>query len=227
MLKPHHKESKIFPVYLLNCNHSQSTHNLIDACLTVLSNEEIKQSQHYKTLELQHHNILSKGLRRYFLAFISGLDRPQNLQFIYTAYRKPLLNSHSYPLPPSFSVSHSQMFLCISVAYSTHPIGIDCEYPPKIQHNHSLIDVLHTNERVGLSSAKDFYYYWTRKEAYLKAIGTGLHASLTDVDTSQIQVYYQGVETPYFLHMLTEINHIPICLAAPYPNVKVHQFSIF
>jgi len=44
-----------------------------------------------------------------------------------------------------------------------------------------------------------FYRYWTRKEAYLKAIGTGLHYSL-----DQVQVTFFDSEKPKLLHISSQ-----------------------
>ena len=46
--------------------------------------------------------------------------------------------------------------------------------------------------------AASFLASWTRKEAYLKAVGTGLVDNLCQIDTSQDEVRVSGVPTGYF-----------------------------
>ncbi|MEU2249794.1 4'-phosphopantetheinyl transferase superfamily protein [Streptomyces sp. NPDC019224] len=89
------------------------------------------------------------------------------------------------PLPLHFSVSHSSAVALVGVAGV--PIGVDVERLPRP----STIDVcarfLHPDEQAELAAAQspseraeDFGRIWTRKEAFLKGIGTGLSRSAAE-----------------------------------------------
>ncbi|MBK7965570.1 MAG: 4'-phosphopantetheinyl transferase superfamily protein [Bacteroidetes bacterium] len=51
----------------------------------------------------------------------------------------------------------------------------------------------HSNEQQFISSDLDFFTLWTRKEAILKAMGTGLQSRIDDIDTTQNCILKMGV----------------------------------
>jgi phosphopantetheinyl transferase len=77
---------------------------------------------------------------------------------------------------------------CALFGYGTSPIGVDVEVLGRKWS--SLIDrVLAPNERCaieGLGDSRDaaFWTCWTRKEAALKCLGTGIDRDLRSIDTS-------------------------------------------
>jgi len=75
-----------------------------------------------------------------------------------------------------FSLSHSGELVLLGVAGT--PVGVDVEEVPEEQAAVELSGRLHPAERAEIAAAKDvrraFARVWTRKEAYLKGIGTGL-----------------------------------------------------
>lgn len=50
----------------------------------------------------------------------------------------------------------------------------------------------HSNEQQFILSDVDFFTLWTRKEAVLKAIGTGLQSRIDDIDTTQNSILKNG-----------------------------------
>lgn len=77
---------------------------------------------------------------------------------------------------PHFSLSHAGPLALIAVA--SDPVGADVEAHPKAASVASLTSVLHPAEQAELKAAqldpKAFARLWTRKEAYLKGLGSGL-----------------------------------------------------
>jgi 4'-phosphopantetheinyl transferase len=77
---------------------------------------------------------------------------------------------------PHFSLSHAGSLALIAVA--ARPVGADVEEWPSAEAVAGLADVLHPAERAELAAVGDdrgqFTRLWTRKEAYLKGLGTGL-----------------------------------------------------
>ncbi|MET9381957.1 4'-phosphopantetheinyl transferase superfamily protein [Streptomyces sp. NPDC002928] len=101
---------------------------------------------------------------------------------------KPVLDGH-----PSlhFSLSHSAPHVLIALA--PHPVGVDIEGVPSSPDSvQDIAQVLHPAEQKHLATARaedrpgTFARLWTRKEAYVKAIGAGLHRPLDLDDLSDV-----------------------------------------
>ncbi|MDK1475866.1 4'-phosphopantetheinyl transferase superfamily protein [Streptomyces sp. 549] len=84
---------------------------------------------------------------------------------------------------PHFSLSHTRGLGLIAVAGT--PVGADCEALADIHPSPDLGRLLHPREQAELTALPDhrrghaFGRAWTRKEAYLKGLGTGLGRSST------------------------------------------------
>lgn len=87
------------------------------------------------------------------------------------------------PPPLHFSLSHSSEVALVGIA--AVPLGVDVEGTPGAQTAQACSHALHPDERTELARSAPgeehrtlFGRIWTRKEAYLKGIGTGLSRSL-------------------------------------------------
>ncbi|MCI3278969.1 4'-phosphopantetheinyl transferase family protein [Streptomyces cylindrosporus] len=93
---------------------------------------------------------------------------------------RPALADPPYPL--HFSLSHSSGVALVGVA--AVPLGVDVEKLPGQERVEVCAQALHPDERAELAAARTadrpgrFGRLWTRKEAYLKGLGTGLSRSL-------------------------------------------------
>lgn len=93
---------------------------------------------------------------------------------------RPRLASGLVPDRPEFSLSHGGDLVLIGLAPAGAPIGVDVERLPSAMTVGETMNSLHPAERAELAaspggpSPASFARIWTRKEAYLKAIGTGL-----------------------------------------------------
>jgi 4'-phosphopantetheinyl transferase len=82
------------------------------------------------------------------------------------------------PMPLHFSLSRSRGWAVVAIA--SQPVGVDIEAVPDRETATEVSTLLHADERVAIASAPveleaDLVArIWTRKEAYLKAIGVGL-----------------------------------------------------
>lgn len=87
-----------------------------------------------------------------------------------------------FPEGPHFSLSHSHDLIVIAVA--AVPVGVDVQRMPRSGTVDALLPRLHPAEREALlrvpraARAVAFARLWTRKEAYLKGLGTGLARGL-------------------------------------------------
>jgi len=123
----------------------------------------------------RHRSLIARGGLRDILARYLQ-KTPRNLCFHYNEHGKPYLECQSL----HFNVSHSRDCILYAISRSA-PVGIDVEYCEKDIDCVSIAkQFFQQNEYVRLLelSEKDrvleFYRCWTRKEAILKAMGTGL-----------------------------------------------------
>ncbi|MEV6655085.1 4'-phosphopantetheinyl transferase superfamily protein [Streptomyces sp. NPDC051219] len=83
--------------------------------------------------------------------------------------------------PLHFSLSHSSGLALVGIAATT--VGVDLEKLPGAETVEICTEALHPDERAELAAApreerrEMFGRFWTRKEAYLKGLGTGLSRS--------------------------------------------------
>ena len=103
---------------------------------------------------------------------------------------KPIvLNAHGKPYAAGsdkwFSVSHSGR--CVAIAVDDREVGVDVEKLPRKDYMKIARRFYHPNELKYVQETDDparaFTQIWTRKEAYLKQIGTGIATDLQAFDT--------------------------------------------
>lgn len=79
-----------------------------------------------------------------------------------------------------FSVSHSGQLVAAALT-DAGPVGIDLEEVRPLDYRPMLSDVCTLEEQEFVHSTQNFYTYWTRKEAVLKATGEGLSLSMLQI----------------------------------------------
>ena len=133
-------------------------------------------------------HLAGRALARRMLRAIMG----QNItaQFARSAYGKPFCPQTTV----DFSISHSAEMVWVALCRSA-AVGIDVEQIRPLPDAADLTDQLHPQERHALLALpeneleKAFFRCWARKEAVLKACGTGLSTPLNSfcVSTEQQQ----------------------------------------
>ena len=131
--------------------------------------------------------IYDRHRRRYTLAqahlrrVLAGLNdtRPEEIAFEFGEHGKPFL-----PEGPSFNQSHSEDRIMIGVAAEGR-LGVDIEEIREVRYLLGIADKnFGDDEAARLHAAPEhrrlelFFRLWTRKEAFLKAVGVGLTHSL-------------------------------------------------
>lgn len=115
------------------------------------------------------------------------LDRPaSDFRFTYSSYGKPALVGGDL----QFNVSHSNQLALFAFSLRSE-MGVDVEY---IRADFGTLDIAenyfsaHEQAALGAMPAArqtdGFFTFWTRKEAYIKAIGEGLSMPLAEFDVS-------------------------------------------
>jgi 4'-phosphopantetheinyl transferase len=152
-----------------------------------LSPAEQDRAQRFRFADHGRRYTIAHGALRTILGGYVGAD-PAALQFATGARGKPALVGAGMP---QFNLSHSAQLAMVAVA--TTPVGIDVE---KVRYLERLRDIAQrqfsTAEFAALGALPEteqlpaFYRCWTRKEAYVKALGLGLAAlDVFDVDIGE------------------------------------------
>lgn len=147
-----------------------------------LSADEIGSSDGFRRQEDRAEFVAARGAVRRLLGRYLGVD-PGSVVFRRGEYGKPRIES-PYDSGIEFNVSHSgrKALMAFSIAGS---VGIDIErHDPSMLTPAILPEVFTECEQRELESLppalklKGFFTAWTRKEAFIKAVGEGLHIDL-------------------------------------------------
>jgi 4'-phosphopantetheinyl transferase len=123
---------------------------------------------------------------RQILAGYTNAD-PAALRFVYGDYGKPALDGAA---GPAFNLAHSHDQIVVAVA-PAGPLGVDLEWVRPIPdawaiaaHYFTLGELAELRSLPAAQFPAGFYAAWTRKEAFLKAVGSGLAVPLDAVEVS-------------------------------------------
>jgi 4'-phosphopantetheinyl transferase len=148
-----------------------------------LSDDEIQRADKFRFGHSRDHFIIARAVMRTILAGYVDLE-PRQLVFSYGRKGKPELRFNGPGPALKFNLSHSRDFALLAVTKGAR-IGVDIEFVnPKIAASGLAARFfapgeVHALDGVATSlKAEAFFACWTRKEAYLKALGTGLSLAL-------------------------------------------------
>lgn len=149
---------------------------------SVLDESEKNQANRFKIDVLHHRYVTVHGRLRNILAQYSD-QSPESIILAKTERGKPYLADNP---ELSFNLSHSENFMAIAVARNCQ-IGVDIEL---YKHRDSLSaivnkyfaveETVYWNKQPEKLKLREFYCFWTRKEAFLKATGLGIAYGLND-----------------------------------------------
>ncbi len=155
----------------------------------VLSEDELARAERFRYRRDKVHFMVARGLLRTLLGRYLGLT-PSKLMFCYSAHGQPVLDEAHHRNGLCFNVSHSHGLALYAVTHGRR-IGVDVE---RIRADFATEEIAErffsANEYArikGLPShlrSEAFFNCWTRKEAYVKAIGRGLSLPLGQFDVS-------------------------------------------
>ncbi|QQS42019.1 MAG: 4'-phosphopantetheinyl transferase superfamily protein [Acidobacteriota bacterium] len=152
-----------------------------------LSREEKDRADRFRFARDRDRFVVARGTLREIVGDCLNVE-PQQVRFRVNEYGKPFIDSDDEAL--RFNVSHSRDLALIAVTIGRE-IGVDIEF---IDHQ---LDAVSTARSVfskseidelesltGTTRTNAFFRGWTRKEAYLKAIGMGFSAVSEDLPVS-------------------------------------------
>ena len=160
----------------------QQEQELVQAHRRLLSADELERADRFRRREHGERYAVTRGFLRDLLA--RYLDRsPADLSFRYSDRGKPYLE-HSAESAIEFNLSHSGGLALYALTRGRR-LGIDIEVGDRrVAHEKISRRFFSAREVADLESVpaearkQAFLNCWTRKEAYLKAIGSGLSAGL-------------------------------------------------
>lgn len=163
----------------LSCNSLQQLLHDIP-----LSDEEQQRAAAFYFAEHRRHYVLAHQYLRWVLSQYVDLS-PENIMFTKNIYGKPELVEFQNTLQLQFNLSHSDCFIAVGVG-KTHDLGVDIEtiktdkdITALAEHCFSMQEWQHFSTLTTAQQQTEFYRHWSRKEAYVKALGTGLHTPTT------------------------------------------------
>ncbi len=162
-----------------------ATDIMLDKLAATLSSQEQGKSNRFKFAKHRHRYIASQGAVRLILSHYLELT-PERIIFKHNRYGKPELANVNDRCSLQFNLTHSRVLALLAIA-DNRRVGIDLEWLDRPTKVRAIADRFFAPEEAAeikaLPSAlqrKAFFRCWTAKEAYLKAIGIGLHGSLSD-----------------------------------------------
>ncbi len=136
-----------------------------------LSKDEVVRANSYLYPPVRDRFIFARGWMRERLKSYCSLD-PREISFRYTANKKPYVD-----LPVFFNLSHSGEELLLGIT-NIAPIGVDIEQMRPIEDLFTVAEAVFTDDELATLRSHPqpehlFFRYWTKKEAVLKAEGSG------------------------------------------------------
>ena len=146
---------------------------------SLLSTEEQARAQRFKFDIHRNRFIISHGFKRSVLAKYLAIE-PAAIQYQLSDKGKPSLIEEDKSQDLKFNLSHTQDISLLAVSRNIE-LGIDVEYMDRKTDWQGICQRFFTEpeQETLFSLAKEeqksaFFQLWTRKEAYMKVIGSGL-----------------------------------------------------
>ncbi len=195
------------------CGNLDLSESLMDQFKNSLSEDELNRANRFYFLKDKHRFVAARGILRKILSFYLGVE-PNALLFQYSQHGKPSLHPNSndliFPFKSSevkFNVSHSNLIALFGIT-KYRQIGIDVEYAKDFADADKIAERFFSfQENLVFQRLPQeqkitaFYHCWTRKEAFIKAIGEGLSYPL-----GQFEVSFLPSEKPRIKHINNDQN---------------------
>ena len=205
----------------------------INSFYSILSENERDRADKLKVDDKKQQYIITRGTLRQRLGLLTNIY-PEVFEFNILEHGKPVLVNDARFSNITFNVSHSHDLALIAIAQKQN-IGIDIE---KINHesNHlalmtrffSKAEQTEFQTIPDANKAKAFCACWTRKEAFIKAVGDGVSYGLdkfdvtvdTDKQAPVINLHKPSEETWSAISLPVNDNYMA-CLVSDRDSLRV------
>jgi 4'-phosphopantetheinyl transferase len=222
-------------VWLISCGSSIGS----NCSGELLSPEERERADRFhRELDRNRFRIVHTAMRMILAEYLNMA--PQDVLFSSTTGMKPEIDSQFSDTGIQFNLSHSSELALLAVTRGAR-VGVDIEWmKPDFPIDEvaalsfstaeiSMLNTLPANERV-----EAFFSCWTRKEAYIKALGDGLSVPLDSFDVvfgSQRAAVLVGVHnnsgeaSRWSMYDLSVPKNYKAALVVEGTAHRVHQFQ--
>jgi 4'-phosphopantetheinyl transferase len=178
--------------------HIEASHAVATTFEPVLSADEKDRAAHFRFDHLRHSFVTVRGALRYLLGRYLDLH-PARILFNYGLKGKPALASDA---SIEFNLTHSGDMAAFAFTVGCQ-IGVDVEQIRPLTEAQDIANRYFCSEESAEMMSlppnereRAFFFCWTRKEAYIKAIGDGLSAPL-----HEFRVTLQPNEPARLIHL--------------------------
>lgn len=162
----------------------------LDHLLTGLSDDELRRAGRYRFFRDRIRFTLSRHILRSLLSAYTHI-LPSAIEFSYCRYGKPSLRKGLLPEDNlEFNVSHSGDYALFAFAQNRR-IGVDIEFISEDLKDIGFCRSFFSDYELSMlfslplgQQRQAFYECWTKKEAFIKAVGIGLSFPLDGFDVS-------------------------------------------
>ncbi len=154
-----------------------------------LHEEEMKRAVKLKIPEKQNQFVVTRFVLKTIISRILYKE-PKQIRIVHTEQGKPYIKEQYQGEDIHFNLSHSETQAIIALTLAQE-IGVDIEkietnkdYTGLSQRFFSAQEQAELNAISEADLARCFYTCWTRKEAFVKAMGDGLRYGLNNFDVS-------------------------------------------
>jgi 4'-phosphopantetheinyl transferase len=159
----------------------EATEKQLTQCLSLLAADERARASRFHFDEHRRAFVFSHAVLRAFLASLTA-TRPEQVTFSYGPKGKPALQDTAHPV--SFNMSHSSGLAVYAFTIGCE-LGVDIEQIRPVPEMKDIAARFFCPEELedlmALSQPerpRGFFNCWTRKEAFIKAVGDGLSLPL-------------------------------------------------
>jgi len=197
-----------------------------------LAEDEWQRAKRFHMKRDRSRFIVGRGQLREILGALLDVD-PSKLAFSYGDFGKPQIATPVAAHSLHFNLAHSGSLAVYAVAM--HELGVDLERVRAMDQKQQIVErFFSSREESHLAALPEaqrleaFFNCWTRKEAYVKAIGLGLNNRLSQIEVSLAEfavVEWLGVprNSPrWFVHSLSPALDFVGALALPQQDARVN-----
>jgi 4'-phosphopantetheinyl transferase len=211
--------------------------NLASTLAETLSDDERARAARFIFDRDRRRFVAARGILRSILGELLDLDAGR-VRFVYAERGKPSL-AREFGHAISFNLAHSEDHVLIAVANGVD-VGVDIEaIRPRIDPLAVAERFFAPNERTALRALPAaehlpaFFRCWTRKEAYIKALGSGLahpldrfEVPIGDVGATPLHIVESGVPaTEWSLRDLSAFPSYAAALVVRAERIQLQRLS--
>jgi 4'-phosphopantetheinyl transferase len=200
-----------------------------------LSADERARADRFRFAKDKNHYTVARGLLRELLGRYLE-QAPASLEFSYGPHGKPFLAGKNASSGLSFNLSHS-FGLAVYAFAQKRDLGIDVEHVQPESAGEDIARRFFSPREVGdlrslppEARSEAFFLCWTRKEACIKALGTGLYTPLDGFSVSlrpgQPAEFLEGVDARWHIAAFEPAEGYAAAVVYDGASSRIQQFSV-